>query len=309
MGQRLTADERAERGHALFCAGLRVEPERPEIRARQPLAYLEPELRLQRADGQVATIGAFIDVVAQAAAGQHAGAARLVRAGRRGLHRQQEGQPGQRAAEHGDIQELPAAAACARQQRGQDGRERGHRAAANVGDLHRQRRRHLLHRADAQHAAFRHVVQIVPRAMTGRAGLAVTADGAVDQARVDRRELVIIKRQARHDAGAKRLDQDIGRLHQLEKNLDIAGRFEIKAEAALAPVERGEVGAEAVAVGVAQPAAQVANARRLNLDDISAQVGQPEGGKAAGQVTGQVENANAFECEHKGPFIERMRAF
>src|SRR6185436_15422326 len=93
------------------------------------------------------------------------------------------------------------------------------RAAEQVGDLKVPQHRRI-RRADLlADAGVADVIDIVPRAHRVRAVLAVTRDGAIDDARIDRRERVVVHAELRHDTGPEAFDQYVRGLRQPEQHL------------------------------------------------------------------------------------------
>jgi hypothetical protein len=132
----------------------------------------------------------------------------------------------------------------------------------------------------------------VPGALGVGAVLAVAADGAEDEARIDRGKRRVADAELVHDAGAETLDDDVRRQSQSAEHGDALGLLQVEAQRALVAVDELEEGA-----GFARPGAHrtgvVALAGVLDLDDVGAEVGEVLGGDGARQQPGEVEHAQA----------------
>ena len=184
-----------------------------------------PELRLERADREEAAVPGAVDAVAGDSAIQDLAAA----PGRyaRGVVVAEVGNDErQRALAHRHVDLLAAPAALAFVERGQDADGAEERAPGDVGQLDRQRRRRTIARPrQAEHAAERQVVQIVPRLVAQRPILPVAADRQHDQLRVPFRQLRPSNAQPLGDTRPEVLDHDIRDRceapHQLRRSLDL----------------------------------------------------------------------------------------
>src|SRR5690606_16538495 len=91
-----------------------------------------------------------------------------------------------------------------------------------------------------QHAGQGVVIEIVADPARRRTGLSVTADGAVDNARIDASDRVVIDTETGGDTRPETLDYHIGLRGQLEKQL--APRLRLHIEHDLAPATAAAVG-------------------------------------------------------------------
>src|SRR5207253_7557394 len=123
------------------------------------------------------------------------------------------------------------------------------------------RRRPVLVAGDAHDAAHALGDEVVAAAMRVGARGPEAGDRAVDQAWVDRPELVPVDAQAPRGAGTIVLHEHVGGLHQAMDDLDARRPLEIDGDPALAAVHREEGAAVAVLAGRA--AAHVLAAGRL----------------------------------------------
>ena len=173
-----------------------------EVRPLDPVAERLPELRLERAEREIA-VGAAVRAIADDRAGERVLPA-LLGACRRERGRRHHREPGQGAVEHRAVDELPKARALALAQRDEDADRAHQRPAAQVGDLPAGLDRRSVRLAgEAEDPVQAEVVQIVTGAVAGRAVLAVAGDRAVDQARVLLPEALIADAEAIEHAGAE----------------------------------------------------------------------------------------------------------
>ena len=131
-----------------------------------------------------------------------------------------------------------------------------------------------------------------------RTRVAEAADGAIDEPRVALMEHLPAHSERVHDPCAHVLDECVRRFDELQELLPLVVVGEVERDAPLVAVVVGEPGAE-VALGVLPGerrhlAGQLAP-RRLNLDDISAQVGQHHRRPRSRQRMGAVDDANALQ--------------
>jgi hypothetical protein len=113
----------------------------------------------------------------------------------------------------------------------------------------------------------------------------------VDEPRVARRELIVAAAEPLHRARPVILQHDIGVSHQAMDHRLSFGSLEIDREAALVAVEgREEAGAKP-----AEPARVIALGRRLDLDDVGAQLGENEPGGRPHDRVAELQNLEAGE--------------
>ena len=124
-----------------------------------------------------------------------------------------------------------------------------------------------------------------------RSFLAETADRDVKQSRVERGERVVAKPEPRRDAGTEALDDDVGPLRQVERDLAARRRPQVERQSPLAAVEmRRHRGV--VTVALAEPARPVAT-RRFELHDIRAVHRQQHRAIRRGDALPEIQNAQA----------------
>ena len=252
------------------------------------LAGRLPELVLQRTDRQVATVGGGIQVVARQAAVEHV----LARAGappQDGRH-QRRGRLGHdqvcvQPVGHADV-DVATAPGALRLDDGRQDADGGHRAACRqVSPLHvgqgqlARGRPHLV-----QHARQRHEVQVVTRLVRPGARLPITGDGDHHQLRVECVQASGIQAHALQHARAEAVDHHVGGGQPVAQGGEVGFVPEIDLAALLAVVECLEQRA--------QRTGRVAF-RRLDLDDLGAQVAQHAGAERARQVAREVDHAQA----------------
>ena len=117
---------------------------------------------------------------------------------------------------------------------------------------------------------------------------------AVDQRRVLLRRRLGADAEAVHDAGPEVLDHHVGAVDQALRDLEVAGRLEVEGDASLAALEEG--------VGRMLPARA---ARRVDVDDVGALVGEHDAGQRAGDVLAEIDNADTGEwtCHDEYPCL------
>src|SRR5581483_4582942 len=156
VAQRLRLEQRGELGQ------LGLELARLEVGPAEQVAQPQPELRLERGDGEVAAVGGFVDAVAGGAAGEQA-------------RRRVAGEPVRHEAMGGVGHRHDDALRAAFDQRGEDLDHRHLPARGEVGDLHGRHRRRRI----GEHARVAEVVQVVPRLSAVRAEAGDRADDRV----------------------------------------------------------------------------------------------------------------------------------
>ena len=122
-----------------------------------------------------------------------------------------------------------------------------------------------------------HVVRdAVARHVAVRAGRAVAGDRAEHDARVDLAQLLEAEPAAFEPAGAHRLDDRVGVAHELEERVAARVGAQVEHDALLAPADVQEEERDAFDDRPRHPAPVVA-LRRLDLDDVGAEVGEMRG--------------------------------
>ena len=105
-----------------------------------------------------------------------------------------------------------------------------------------------------------------------RPGFAVAGDRAVDQARIERRESLVVDAEALGHAGPEVVHEHVRRLDQPQQRFAAFGTLEIEHDAQLAAIDAEE--RAILRLQRRRILAQVVAARRLDLDDVRALVGE-----------------------------------
>ena len=254
------------------------------------------ELRLDGAHAHPAAIGAAVDAVPGVAPGQHVVAGARPGAGHQ-VFVDVERHHGDDAVGDRHVEVAALAAASSADQGGHDRHRRLHATGGDVG--HRRtgqggRTVGVAARA-VEETADRQVVQVVPGALGGRPVLAVPGGGAVDEARVGRRQDVPADAESVGDAGTEALDHHV------------AGGAERLGGAASAlgfQVELHTPGASAARVGERRGSDRhrTRAGHGTHLGHLGAVVGEDGRGPCCGPDGGKVEDADALEKigRHRG---------
>ncbi len=129
-----------------------------------------------------------------------------------------------------------------------------------------------------------------------RSGLAKAGNARINDPRVDGRDHFIVDAEALHDARPVIFDDDIGGLGELQKGRPAGRVFQVERDASLVAVQVEETHAVGSLHLEAHRAARlVAAARRLDLDDVGAKIGQQHGAERAGHHLRHVEHFDAGE--------------
>ena len=202
---------------------------------------------------------------------------------------------GEHGAELGDVDFLSDAVLRAREEGGDDAVGEEQRAGL-IGEAPGGGDRALAgSAAERDHGAGHALGDDIEGAARGPFALGSEAGvGRVDELWVDLLEVVVAEADRVEVAGAEVFGEDVGVLDQLVDDLDRALGAEVEGHGALAPVERLEVGAEAVGAD-AELAAGVAVAGHFDLEHIGAHVGEHGGGVGAVLVAGEVDDADSFK--------------
>ena len=213
---------------------------------------------------------------------------------------------------HGDVEMAALAGLRALGHRQEDVH---HRRIGGAGDVGDQRRRHhrLLARAhrQRQQAGIADVIEIVGGDVALRPGLAVAGDRTIDEARIDLGDAVVIEAEARHDAGAELLDQDVGARQQGIEPGAVGRVLQIERQALLAAIEQRET--DAVLAPMRGIVAHVLAAGTFDLEHLGAGLGQQQGRHRPRQQRGEIQNQNALQrsqrltLTHFGHYRARRR--
>src|SRR5437867_2862410 len=221
-----------------------------ELRHTEALTEGAPEVRLEGAHRHVAAVLGLVDGVARVAAGEHGVAAhRLLPLGEvaHDVHHL----PGERAVEHRDVDELPPARLLARRERRQDAHRRHERAAADVGDLHaRDDGRPARGAREPDDAREAEVVDVVPDPVAIGPVLAVAGDRAIDEARIQRAQRLVVDPEARRRPGARALEHHVRLARQALEDGAPLGRLQVERQAPLVPPEERDAHAHRIGRGV-----------------------------------------------------------
>ena len=144
--------------------------------------------------------------------------------------------------------------------------------------------------------------RVVRRPGRVRAGLPEGRGARVNDLRIDGTHGLVADAQAIHRAGAKVLDDHVGRLCHAQKHRLASRRLQIEPQAALVPVLRHELHAFAVHELVAQVAGEVAARRLFDLNDVGAQIAEQHGADRTGRHDAQVEDGVAAQRHWFGLF-------
>src|ERR687895_2042466 len=202
--------------------------------------------------------------------------------------------PGQRGVHQRDVHVLALAAVATDHLGGEDRIDRG-RAGREVGDGDA----HLGgtatglpgHPHEAGHA-LRHDVEAGPVAV--RAGLAETADGAVEDVRSYVPYGLVADPEAVHHAGTEVLDDQVAVPRHPQKGGPATGVLEVHRHAALAAVGHRERVALAVDLG-GESSRIVPGAGLFQLDDVGPQLGENHRAIGPGQEAGEIQNLEPLE--------------
>ena len=148
------------------------------------------------------------------------------------------------------------------------------------------------------HAGHRLQHLVVAGVARHRADRAITGHGAIDQARVDRRQRGEVDTQALGHARPEVVDQHVGLAHQAQQDLVAGGFLQVQAQAALVAVDAQE--GAAFAGQRRRVLAQVVAFGRLDLDDVGAHVAQEGAAIGAGDVGAQVQDLDAGQRQVGG---------
>ncbi len=248
----------------------------------EALQELRVELRFDAAHGHVLAVGGLVGVVEGHAGVEQVGAA-LIGPQAHALHAPDHVRQGQRAVDHGGVDDLSLPRALPFHQRGQHAEHQEHRAAAEVADHIQGRHRPLAPVADrVQHAGQRDVVDIVPGAIGQRAVLAPAGHAPVDEARIAFQRDVRAQAHALGHARTEALEQHVGLLDEPEHPLDIRRVLEVGLDdGAPAPLRALHESGQ--------------HAGALHAHDVRAEVGQQQCRVRAGPDPGQFDNPDARE--------------
>ncbi len=246
-----------------------------------------PELQLHHAKGQMFAVLRLVDVVSRRRVIEVLTLALTAIEAPTGID---ERIPPDEAVEHRDVDVRALAGDIAGMQSSQQRLcNHGMRRVIN------QRHRRDLDAIDRKVAACRLHIQVVACLLAARIELAVTGDGAVDDARVDGLQRVVIDTELLRDARTEALDNDIGLLRHL---LQIRLRtlvLQVEGNAFLIATQRSDVVARAI-LQREIVTAHIAKAGILNLDNASAHVGKHLRSILPGQIAREIEYGQIGKC-------------
>jgi hypothetical protein len=191
---------------------------------------------------------------------------------------------------------LAAARALAPEQ-GQHDAERAVQAGPRVvGDQVERDHRLLAPRVadEVQHARQREVVHVVRRVIAIRTVLAEARQRAIDDARVQRANRLVVGAEALHHTGPEALDDDVGRRGQLAEDRLAVGRLHVERHRPLVAVGEGVDRA-------AHPLVAGGSLRigRLDLEDLGAHVGQHHRRHLGRRDARELENLDPVHDAHR----------
>ena len=169
--------------------------------------------------------------------------------------------------------------------------ERAEQSRRQIGDRNADAHRALAGQAGDRHQpahALRDLVEARP-VLVGPV-LAEARDAAVDDARIDLLQVLVVDAEPALHVGAEVLDHDVGLLHHLEERGAAFLGLQVERHAPLVAVQVLEVGALARTAG---GVAALLVRRHLDLDDVGAPVRELAHAGGAGADTGQVEDREA----------------
>ena len=196
---------------------------------------------------------------------------------------------------HRHLQPPSLAGAVALVQGAEDRRRHQHAGAGVAKAEARLDRRPVGLAGDADRAAggLRDHVEGQPLLM--RAAGAEALDLAIDDARVDFLDQLVIEAEALDRAGRHVLDRDIGLLQHFLDDIEPLRRFQIDRQRLLVDVELVEIPRVVVGLAGAQPAAGIAAPRVLDLDHLGAKPGQHLGRGRARLELGEIHHLDALQ--------------
>ena len=180
--------------------------------------------------------------------------------------------PGDDRIEHRNVDELTLAGLFPLVEREQNADRRVH-AGCDIGDGDAGARRLVRITGGGDDAAFALNQQIVSLHVAIRTVLTVTGERAIDQPRIEFRQLFVTEPKPAGDAGRIVFEKDIRSLRQLLKNLPPLIFLHIDRQAALVAIEPNVTGGQSLHDRI-PGANHVADARPLDLDHLRAHVGQ-----------------------------------
>ena len=204
--------------------------------------------------------------------------------------------PLSQAFQHGNVYPLSASGAPAVDQRGQDGGV-GVQAGSDIGNRDSHFGGSVGAAGEAHYAGLRLHQHVVGFLLAVGAVGSVARDAAPDEARVGLAKLLVPQAQPLDCAGHQVVEEDVGARHQAGEYVEVARLFEVEHDAALAPVEPGEVGRHAVE-GAVIAARQVAAIRTFHFDHVRAHIGKlPRAeGRGHGLLQRHYPNAGQGKC-------------
>ncbi len=190
----------------------------------------------------------------------------------------------------------PAAIACMdRRERGDGGIE----SCDDVDDRDARLRRSVGRAGHAHQPADRLDERVVARECRALP-LAEARDLAVDDAWVDGGDLLVAEPEALERARLEVRDHHVRALAQPTCELAVGGVAEVEDDRALVAIRGMVVGGAALRIRRRRPASRVVAVRRLDLDDVGAQVAERLRDERAREHPGQVDDAQAVQCGSHG---------
>ena len=265
-----------------------------QFRRPDELAHADPELRFDRGHGEPSALLRFVEGIEREGAGEERLARDRLLAGRK-VSGQSEDHECDRGVVDREVDELAAAGAVPRPKRRED-RQRGIEASREVGDRHARDRGTGIRAAPGhgQDAGEGLEIQVVAGEVLVRAGLAVSGEGAVDDAGIHHREVVVRGAEPGHDPGPELLHDHVGAAAELAQDVLAFRRLQVHRERPFPAVHHEERVGRAIDQRRDRPHV-VAQCWILDLDHVRPEVREELGAKRAREEPGEIQHDEALE--------------
>src|ERR1700733_3268405 len=242
MRARLALEQRAQPRLQRRPSGAIVLRLRVYVRKAELVDQKGVELRLERADGHVLSVGAGVDVIER----------RVVERARRVGHSDGAGGKRDAAEARSDIDDrtidhATLAAAPGGKDGGDDAEGEAEGAASVAENCRRDARRLTVAGGERQDSAQRKIVEVVTRDLRERTVLPPTGHAAIDQSRIALGAFRGSEPKTLHNAWPIALDQRVGRLYQRQRFLELFGTLQIEGDNPFSPPQ-GTFGQRAVRI-------------------------------------------------------------
>ncbi len=255
------------------------------------------ELWLQRTNGHILPIGAFIAAIIMRAAIEQVTLA-LVAPTLRGMHSIERRREDGCAIHHRRVHHLPLSRLSRCEQSTDDAK--GKQQATTAEIAHEVERRHgrlVVTTNGVQHTAQRNVVEVVSRHVRERSRLSPARHTPIHQLGIARQTHIGTESQAFHHTGAQPFDQRISARAEFERNLDIGRLFEVERNGATPAIHH----IEACAGGRRQ---WILCAFAINANHVRAHVCEHHRAKGTRSDAGEFEDGETCEGPHKSSSCE-----